>query len=325
MKVCISSGHGLFVRGASGFIDEVDEARLVVEEVARIMRAAGADVITFHDDISKTQTDNLNRIANFHNRAFDGTVDLNVSAHFNAYETTSNPMGSEVLYLTQEELAQTVVDKLCDDVGFINRGAKYRADLKFLNSTKAAAILLEICFVDSQADSILYQEQFEQVCIALAEGIMGEDAELIPTPQPPSGALFSATGTCSTFGGPEDDGVSPTEQLAFIYAVDEAPHLFLPYQPSGTTGLARRLNPWVHYIACRFDYSVTSKTMLRDSGQMALVTAKKTGISLRAIPADWGPHEEQTGRAADLSPSLMQDLGITTDDEVLVVYPETEA
>ena len=29
----------------------------------------------------------------------------------------------------------------------------------------------------------------------------------------------------------------------------QAPHLFLPYQPAGTTGLARRLNPNVHYIA----------------------------------------------------------------------------
>ena len=49
--------------------------------------------------------------------------------------------------------------------------------------------------------------------------------------------------------------------------------------------------------------------MLRDSGQMALVTDKKTGISRLAHPADWGPHEEQTGRAADLSPGLMDNLG----------------
>jgi len=29
-KICISSGHSAKVRGASGYIDEVDEARLVV-------------------------------------------------------------------------------------------------------------------------------------------------------------------------------------------------------------------------------------------------------------------------------------------------------
>ena len=26
-RICISSGHGLYVRGAAGIIDEVDEAR----------------------------------------------------------------------------------------------------------------------------------------------------------------------------------------------------------------------------------------------------------------------------------------------------------
>ena len=59
------------------------------------------------------------------------------------------------------------------------------------------------------------------------------------------GVLFHAEGKCSQFGGPEDTGVSPSEGLAFIFDVDQAPQLFLPYQPSGTTGLARRLNPYV--------------------------------------------------------------------------------
>jgi hypothetical protein len=53
---------------------------------------------------------------------------------------------------------------------------------------------------------------------------------------------------------------------------------------------------------------------------MALVTATKTGIALTAFPSDWGPNEN-TGRIADLSPGLMTDLGIETDDEVTVVYP----
>jgi hypothetical protein len=39
-----------------------------------------------------------------------------------------------------------------------------------------------------------------------------------------------------------------------------------------------------------------------------------------AYPADWGPHEN-TGRVADISPGLMQYLGIETDDEVEVIFP----
>ena len=72
-----------------------------------------------------------------------------------------------------------------------------------------------------------------------------------PTP------ALDLTGKVSWFGGPDDDGVSPSEGLAFIQDMMQAPHLFLPYQPEGTTGLARRLNPHIHYIACRWDYDET--------------------------------------------------------------------
>ena len=58
-------------------------------------------------------------------------------------------------------------------------------------------------------------------------------------------------------------------------------------------------------------------------GEVALVRAPDTGIALTAFPADWGPNES-TGRVADLSPGLMQDLGIGTDDVVDVVFPFRE-
>lgn len=132
--------------------------------------------------------------------------------------------------------------------------------------------------------------------------------------------LLRVNGKVSWFGGPEDMGVTPSEGLAFIYKYDQAPHLFLPAQPPGTTGLARRLNPEVFFIACRWDYSVTPKTMLDDHDKLALVMAPKTGRSYLAAPADWGPNEK-TGRVADISQGLMKALGIQTDDEVEVVYP----
>ena len=48
------------------------------------------------------------------------------------------------------------------------------------------------------------------------------------------------------------------------------------------------------YLACRWDYEVTSKEMLGHSGQMAMVTNTKTGVQRLAHPADWGPHEAET-------------------------------
>jgi N-acetylmuramoyl-L-alanine amidase len=132
------------------------------------------------------------------------------------------------------------------------------------------------------------------------------------------GDIVHLTGKCSWFGGPQDTGVAPDEGLAFIYSVSDAPDLFLPQQPPGTTGLARRLDPDEYYVACRWDYDQYPKPSLLK--HLARVTATKTGKTFLAAPGDWGPNEN-TGRIADLSPGLMEALGITTDDEVTVEYP----
>jgi N-acetylmuramoyl-L-alanine amidase len=307
MKVVISSGHGKYIRGASGYIDEVDEARRVVDSVAELLSALGVKVEVFHDDVSHAQNENLNRIVNFHNGE---TRDLDISVHFNSYKTTESPMGTECLYVTQEDLATKVADGISSASGLKNRGPKKRPDLFFLNNTEEPALLIETCFVDSHTDSELYQVHFLEICVAICKAVSGME--------PASGTLFTTTGKSSTFGGPYDTGVSPSEGLAFITSVDQAPYLFLPYQPAGSTGLARRLNPFVHYVACRWDYSKTPKPSL--IGKTASVKATKTGITLKAFPADWGPNEN-TGRVADLSPSLMDDLGIQTNDLVEVTFP----
>lgn len=313
MRVVISSGHGKYVRGASGYIDEVDQARRVVNQIAALPRPLNFEVITYHDDVSKSQNENLNRIVDFHNSQ---TRDLDVSVHFNANATTSSPMGCEVLYVSDSGLAvaDLMVDAICISSGLKNRGPKRRSDLFFLNNTNEPAILIEVCFVDSSADVNLYNAAFFDICNAIILTLQPAS----DGPAPPAFPLFECAGQCSTFGGPEDDGVSPSEGLAFISEIEQQPALFLPYQPAGTTGLARRLNPFVPYVACRWDYDKTPREMLRK--EMALVRDPVSGIGLQAFPADWGPHED-TGRVADLSPILASNLGLQTDDDVEVIFP----
>ena len=180
-NVVISSGHGKKIRGASGYLDEVDEARKVVERVATIMRSGGLHVITFHDDVSTSQNENLNRIVDFHNGQ-DRTLD--VSVHFNAYQTTSKPMGTECLYVTQQTLSAEVSHAIARVTGLPDRGAKKRTDLFFLNSTDEAAILIETVFVDSKADADAYLAKFETICQAIAEAIAGKSLSE-PAPEPP--------------------------------------------------------------------------------------------------------------------------------------------
>jgi N-acetylmuramoyl-L-alanine amidase len=318
-KICISSGHSKHVRGASGYLDEVDEARNVAERLAAELEHRGVVVYVFHDNNSTTQDQNLKTIVSWHN---SHVRDLDISVHFNAYQMTEKPMGCEVLYKTQGDLAADLSDAIAA-VGFIDRGAKKRDDLYVLNNTDAPAVLLEVCFVDSNTDAMLYAEAFEQICSNLANCLAPGHEEIAPQPVDPGtpeGALFTAYGRCSEFGGPLDTGVSPDEDLALHWdgVTPDNEHLFLPGQPQGTTGLARRLNPWVHYVACRWDYDVTPKEMLREN--MALVRSVKTGYAIAAFPVDWGPHEN-TDRIADLSPGLMLDLVLDTDDEVEVLFP----
>lgn len=179
MNIVISSGHGKYIRGASGFIDEVDEARRVVDAVAELLAGIGVGVEVFHDDVSTTQSANLNRIVDFHNGQ---KRNLDVSVHFNAYQTTVGGMGTECLYVSQEALAQRVAEAISDPSGLQNRGAKKRTDLAFLNNTDEPAVLIEVCFVDSQADVNLYHAAFDEICAGIAESISGERVE---SPAPP--------------------------------------------------------------------------------------------------------------------------------------------
>ena len=180
-RVCVSSGHGLYVRGAAGILDEVDEARKVVEQLAKEFERRGVEVVTFHDDTSHSQNENLNTIVNFHN---DQTRDLDISVHFNAYEQVEKPMGTEVLYVTQSALASQVSAAIAS-CGFIDRGGKKRTDLFFLNNTDEPAILLEICFVDSEADADIYGSQFAAICDAIATCLGGAETGTTPPPERP--------------------------------------------------------------------------------------------------------------------------------------------
>ncbi|WP_426436017.1 hypothetical protein [Bradyrhizobium genosp. P] len=130
---------------------------------------------------------------------------------------------------------------------------------------------------------------------------------------------ITQSGKMSTFGGPQDMGVSPDEGLALYddaQALNAPAGLLLTAQPPGTTGLARRLNPAFNYMAYRWNYAVTPPDFLRGKS----VTVSANGKSIMATPVDWGPNID-TGRIADLSPGLAHALGLNTDASCTVSVP----
>lgn len=169
MRIAISSAHGLHVRGAKGLIDEVDESRRMMPVVAENLRLAGHQAVTFNDDVSRNQRANLDRIIAWHNGQ---QRDIDCSLHFNAHSLTPRPMGTETLYVTAHELARRVSRAIADASGLRDRGGKHRGNLAFLRRTSRPAVMLEVCFVDSEADVRLYRENFETVCRAIAEALV---------------------------------------------------------------------------------------------------------------------------------------------------------
>jgi hypothetical protein len=134
-------------------------------------------------------------------------------------------------------------------------------------------------------------------------------------------------GKCSIFGGPNDAGVGPDEGLALVESTDLMnaawrPY-FLPVQPPGTTGLARRLNPNSLYCAMRWSEYGLSRPQAR---QMKIKVTFQ-GQSVICKPVDFGPGDGtivdskktlDTGRVIDLSPGAARQIGAVTDDVVQI-------
>lgn len=174
--VTISSGHGLKIRGSKDIIDEVDEARKVVNLVADYIEMLGVKVNVIHDNVSTTQSANITSgkssyIVSEHNATYR---DLDVSVHFNASSHTNDPRGTEVFAFFETSTASKVSKAIADASGLKDRGGKLNPNLVFLNSTDKDAILIEVCFVDSVADVELYRKNFDKICRAIAESITGK-------------------------------------------------------------------------------------------------------------------------------------------------------
>lgn len=145
----VHGGHNSIVPGASKYLNEVTEDRKVKNKVIELLRAAGHTVYDCTDDSGRTQSQNL---ANIVAKCNAHSVDYDISIHLNAGGGT----GTEVLYYPTSSkgkaMAGVMSKRVADALGLKNRGAKSRSDLYVLKRTKAPAVLVECCFVDSVTD-----------------------------------------------------------------------------------------------------------------------------------------------------------------------------
>lgn len=74
----------------------------------------------------------------------------------------------------QHDEAVRVSDKL-NRLGFVNRGVKDGSHLYVVKNTNAKAMLVEVCFVDTDDTDIYKSVGYEKVAQAIAEAITGQE------------------------------------------------------------------------------------------------------------------------------------------------------
>lgn len=169
MHIAIAGGHSDIARGASGYLDEYECDRAFVTQLIDAFDAQGwhvTDCSNEESDVSAELREEC-RIAN------SSGADLFIAVHFNSGGGT----GTEVWhypYSSAETYAQDVSRELASALGLPNRGAKSTTGLYVLNHTEMPAILIEVCFVDTEADAAAWHATpWDDLVGAVVRGLGG--------------------------------------------------------------------------------------------------------------------------------------------------------
>lgn len=178
MNIGINAGHTMSGQpgcGAVGYLNESNETRAVSKRLIDLLCRAGHTVYNCTNDIASSTRSNLQNICILANSQ---NLDLFVSIHFNA----GGGNGCECYTYGAQDYDEAIrINKNLNKLGFKNRGIKDGRSLFVIKNTKAKAILVEVCFVDSQSDAKLYQEIGPaKIAEAICEAIIGEVPEIEP-------------------------------------------------------------------------------------------------------------------------------------------------
>lgn len=175
MIVGINCGHtvsGTVGSGAVGYLNESNETRNVGYRLMDYLRSRGVTVVDCTGDYASTVRENLESIVAMANAQ---PLDLFVSIHFNS----GGGRGSEVYTYNGDVFPQA--ELTCEnlaELGFINRGIKDGSNLYVIRKSRARAMLVEVCFVDTKSDADLYNNIGAQlIAEAIGDAIIGERME----------------------------------------------------------------------------------------------------------------------------------------------------
>ena len=188
-KYNVHGGHnpsGKTACGATGFLDESKEDRLIKKAILKYLKKGGAIVYDCTVSNGKSQKDVLVKICakcNAHSVKQDYSVHLNSGRNDKKGDKKNG--GFEVWAYSWDSSKKAVANrcrKKMKALGFTDRGLKTSKDLYYLRHTKASAMLFEICFVDDKDDYLLYKTVgADRIGKALAEAILDKSIKTSTT------------------------------------------------------------------------------------------------------------------------------------------------
>lgn len=168
--VVIDAGHG---GGNPGAVyngrREKDDVLALALAVGNILEQNGVQVYyTRTSDVYESP----------YQKAMEGNTvnaDYFVSLHRNSSPYPNQYTGVETLvynrYGEAARLAYNINSRL-EDIGFENQGVNERQNLVVLNRTNMPAVLVEAGFINTDADNQLFDERFDEMAQAIADGIL---------------------------------------------------------------------------------------------------------------------------------------------------------
>ena len=168
--VALDAGHGGANPGAMyGGRKESEDALNLVLAIGPILEASGIDVYyTRTTDIFETPYQKAQE-------ANEVGADYFVSIHRNSSPYPNQYSGIESLVYNRYSQAAVMaynINAQLEKVGFINLGVNERPNLIVLNSTQMPAVLVEVGFINTDADNYLFDTRFDEIAQAIADGII---------------------------------------------------------------------------------------------------------------------------------------------------------
>jgi len=168
--VILDAGHGGADFGAMymGRMEKNDSLRLALA-VGELLQNAGVNVLyTRTEDIYESPVQ----------KALEGNAsgaDYFVSIHRNSSPYDNQYTGVESLVYNRNSTAAVMAENInrqLEQVGFVNQGVNERKNLAVLRRTSMPAVLVEVGFINTDRDNVLFDSRFSEVARAIADGIL---------------------------------------------------------------------------------------------------------------------------------------------------------